>query len=131
MKSFTRQHANLLARTARQAVDFSRWLPNLDESNALLGLERALSVSIQAGQPELEAMQDRLILAHATDLETLAKAAYAAGRIADASLVDEQVFGCSRNRLLDVIDVRQPVGEIVDVSYLRRNAAAAAPALAA
>lgn len=126
MKSFTRQHAMILARTARQAVDFGRWLPSLDESNALLGLERALSISIQAGQPELEAMQDSLISGHATDLETLARAAYAAGRIADASLADEQVFGCDRNRLLDVIDVRQPVGDIVDVSFLRRPAVAVA-----
>lgn len=125
MKTFNRPQAMLLARTAREAVDFSRWLPNLAESTALLGLERALSISIQAGQPALEEMQAGIISDYAAELQTLATAAYRAQRITDATMVDEQMFGGERTRLLDIIDVRS-AGQVVDVSYLRRPAAALA-----
>ena len=124
MKKIDRSQAMLLARTAREAVDFGRWLPNIAESTALLGLERALSISIQAGQPDLDAMQAGIISDYATELKTLATAAYGAQRISDATMVDEQMFGGERTRLLDVIDVRQ-AGQVVDISYLRRSAAAA------
>jgi len=125
MKTFDRPQATLLARTAREAIDFRRWLPNLAESTALIDLERSLSISIQAGQPELEAMQARMISDQAAHLHALATAAYRADRIAEATMVDEQVFGSDRNRLLDVIDVRGRTAEVVDVSYLRRSAPAA------
>lgn len=125
MKTFDRPQAMLLARTAREAVDFRRWTPALDESTALVALERSLSVSIQAGQPELEAMQAGMISGQAGELHALATAAYRAGRIAEATPTDEQVFGSDRNRLLDVIDVRRRTAEIVDVSHLRRPAQAA------
>jgi hypothetical protein len=70
-------------------------------------------------------MQARMISDQAGELHALATAAYRADRIAEATMVDEQVFGSDRNRLLDVIDVRARTAEVVDVSYLRRPAAAA------
>jgi len=125
MKNFDRSQAILLARSAREAVDFGRLLPNLAESTALLDLERALSISIQAGQPELDAMQARIISDASSKLETLAVAAYRAGRITDATMGDEQLFGGERTRLLDVIDVRS-TGQVVDISYMRRHTVALA-----
>lgn len=125
MKNFDRSQAILLARSTREAVDFGRLLPNLAESTALLDLERALSISIQAGQPELDAMQARIISDASSKLETLAVAAYRAGRITDATMGDEQMFGGERTRLLDVIDVRS-TGQVVDISYMHRHTVALA-----
>ncbi|MFZ3481972.1 hypothetical protein [Sphingomonas sp. 3-13AW] len=122
MKKYDRDYAMLIARTVRQTVDFHRWRQNLAEWNALLGLERALSVSVQIGQSKIEAMQDGLIATYASQLVSLAQAAYQAGRIADVTMNEEQLFASERTRVLDVIDVRQAASEIVDVSYLRRSA---------
>lgn len=56
-----RRKAVGISAVVRRAIDAGRWVPTNDEMQALTGLECALALNIQAGQPRLEAMQAGLI----------------------------------------------------------------------
>jgi hypothetical protein len=88
-----RQDASTLATMLRRAQDEDRWHPRDDAMQALSGLERNLSISIQAGQPELEAMQASLISQSGDEVMALARADYAACRIASPSLDEMRLLG--------------------------------------
>jgi hypothetical protein len=123
---FDRERARLLADTMRGALAEGRWAPDRWIETHLLHLEQALSVSIQAGQPALEEMQAGLIGVHASDLMVHAQGALLDGSLRDPTLTEERLLSPSRLRLADVIDVRRPVGQTVDVSFLARRPAALA-----
>lgn len=56
-----RRRAAGVSAMIRRSVDAGRWIPS-DTANAVLtGLERTLSIRIQAGQPALDAMQTAMI----------------------------------------------------------------------
>lgn len=87
--------ARTLAATMRACEDEGRWTPAPAAAGALNGLERQLSVSIQAGQPELEAMRARMISACGDALGILVRADHAACRIASPTLDELRLLGAN------------------------------------
>ena len=103
-----RTQAERLARMMRLAETQGRWEPTDATGDALILLEQSLSIRIQAGQPELDAMQARLIGRYATDLTVDARADYAAGRIEHPTM-------------LETMTLATVVGEIVAVDFRPRT----------
>lgn len=91
--SMTKPVAENVARTLRLALDEGRWSPDWQQRLVLLDLERALPISIQAGQPELEAMQARLIARPALELLVIGTRAMSQGGFASPSPSDVALFG--------------------------------------
>jgi hypothetical protein len=88
-----RDLASRIAIVARSMVDEGRWSPEPCPASRLLDLERFLPISIQPGQPALEAMNDRMILDAASDVLAAATVAMASGGISRPTPRDVGLFG--------------------------------------
>lgn len=82
-----------VAFAARNAVDVGHWQTPLDVVRALVGLECALAIRIQAGQPALEAMNARMAASYADAVVSHARKAIEDGSFECPSPVHEAVFG--------------------------------------
>lgn len=81
-----------MAEAVRLMIVQERWSPDLEAVRALFDLERFLSIRIQAGQPDLEAMNASLICAAATDLIAVVTSALAAGEIDDVTMEEADLL---------------------------------------
>ena len=88
-----RDLAGCIATATRIMIDEGRWSPERGDAARLLDLERFLPIRIQAGQPELVAMNDRMIIEAATCVLAAATSAMALGAIARPTPRDVALFG--------------------------------------
>lgn len=88
-----RTFAQTMTRTLVQAEAEGRWKPCDEAREALYGVERALAVSIQTGQPALEAMNDGIMSRYGERLMEIARADYAGCRIACPNLAEIRLLG--------------------------------------
>lgn len=75
------------------AENEGRWTPRSETRQAMNGAEQALAIRIQAGQPDLEAMNDSLLSDHADRLLSEVRADFAACRFASPNLDEIRLFG--------------------------------------
>lgn len=97
-----RIRAQTILDTLVVAEQQNRWSPSNEMRQAFDGLAGALLVSIQAGQPRLEAMNDRLICAYGEEVFTLACSDYRACRIASPSLDETRLFAGLAGNVIEI-----------------------------
>lgn len=88
-----RTDAQTMISTLTLAEDQGRWSPRPSTRQAMNGLEQALAIRIQAGQPALEAMNESLMSTYADQVLADARADHAGCRIAAPTMDDVRLFG--------------------------------------
>ena len=101
--SMPRESSDRIARALRSASDERRWTPDAAAKTRLLDLERSLSIRIQAGQPELEAMNARMVDDAAADLLVRVVADMREGRVAMPTPCEMALFGRPPAPVLSVV----------------------------
>lgn len=88
-----RSFAETMIRTLARTESEGRWKPGQEAQEAIFGIERALSIRIQAGQAALEAMNDSIMSSYGDRLMEIARADYAGCRIACPNLAEIRLLG--------------------------------------
>lgn len=97
-----RNRAQHISTVLRQAVREGRWTQSYAAQDAHNGLDQALATRIQAGQPALEAMNDGLMSTHAEQLLAIARADYAACRLAAPTLDELRLLGAAADNVVTI-----------------------------
>lgn len=103
-----RTRAQDILTAADTAERENRWNPSDDARSALNALCQSLCISVQAGQPTLSAINERLIVSNARLVQSILHADYRACRIACPSLADIRLFGEPVNNVIEITIPRRP-----------------------